>query len=813
LRPGPAPLRVSVTELVARAGSGGLALAAPGAAERMALGSWLHRQHQESARARDPSYRSEVRLAATVDHDGRALRIEGRADGLRRGDDGRTVVQELKSAAGAGPRCGERLALERLQVELYAWLLAREGGETPGAEILWLATAADGIRVVAQESVAVDLPAIERRLGVLLEGVVADARRQEARATGRRGLADGLRFPFASERPGQRTLEAAVEGALDAGRHLLLEAPTGIGKTVAVLLPALRHAFNGGDRVLLLTSRGSQQRGALAALELLAPPGSAAAAALRPKAELCASGTLLCHEDHCAFARGYGRKVAEGRLLEQLLADPPVLRPERVLATGRAAEACPHALSRAAAREASVTVADYNYVLDPAVTLPELGPRESLEGVVLLLDEAHQVPDRARDARSAVLARETLLAIAARAAAGGAPVHDAVREAARALAAGLDAIAEEAAGGETGGDGEIEWELGAETLAGERHALAGALARYLEYRFESGTLEAGDPILAGGRELASFGAALEAAGPGYATSLGWRRGAPRLRVVCLEPERELAALFARCRAVVAFSATLQPFALRRELLGLDADRTDCLALPAPFPRERRAVVIDARADTRLRARSREAPRLARKLARFAASVPGHVLALAPSFAWIDALRAHLRPADRLVLAQAPGDGPAERERLLGALASREAPPVLLLAAAGGFFGEGVEWPGSLAGVAVLGPCLPPPDLVRELLRRRYEERFGDGFTCAYALPGMLRVVQGAGRLIRSEHDRGVVALYDRRFLEEPFRSLLPPDWLAGGAPEDLVGDPARVARRFFGPEDASGPGLGGRVRD
>jgi Rad3-related DNA helicase len=127
--------------------------------------------------------------------------------------------------------------------------------------------------------------------------------------------------------------------------------------------------------------------------------------------------------------------------------------------------------------------------------------------------------------------------------------------------------------------------------------------------------------------------------------------------------------------------------------------------------------------------------------------------------------------------------------------------VLLLAAAGGFFGEGVEWPGRLAGVAVIGPCLPPPDFARELLRRRYEERFGDeeGFLLAYALPGMTRVVQGAGRLIRSEQDRGVVALFDRRFLAEPWRSLLPAEWLAGGDADALVGDSARVARRFFAP--------------
>jgi DNA excision repair protein ERCC-2 len=794
-----------VTELVARAGSGGLAVAAPGLAERMALGSLLHRLHQERARAGDPSYRSELPLAARLEHAGRSIRVEGRADGVRTLPDGSLLVEELKSAAGALPRPAEQLAAERLQVQLYAFLLARQAGVAVRAELAWLATdAAAGVAVAARESVPVDLARIEARLRELLGLLVAEASRREARAEERRSQGAALAFPFASERPGQGAIAEAVARALGEGRHLLLEAPTGIGKTIAVLLPALRHAFLEGGRVLLLTSRGSQQRGALAALARIAPPRSAAAAALRPKRELCASGTLLCDAQHCRFALDYGRKLAEGGVLDRLLAGEPVLHPAAVLATGREAEVCPHALAHAAARESALTVADYNYALDPAVMLPELGPRERLDDVVLLLDEAHQVPDRARDARSCALSRTRLVELAEAAAGGGAPAHAALREAARALAEGVAEIARDAAGGDAEGDGELEWEIGPAALAGEREALAHAAARYLEYRLETRTLVADDPILEGTRAVSAFGAALESAGPGVATSIAWRRGAPELRLHCLEPERDLAVLFARCRAVVAFSATLQPFALRRELLGLPEERTDTLALPTPFPRQRRALVIEPRADTRVRSRAREAPRLARRLAGFAASVPGHVLALAPSFAWIEALRAELTLPGRLVLAQASGDGPAERQRLLGALASDPEPPVLLLAAAGGFFGEGVEWPGRLAGVAVLGPCLPPPDLARELLRRRYEERFGaeEGYALAYALPGMTRVIQGAGRLIRSERDRGVVALYDRRFLAEPWRSLLPAEWTGGGEPEDLVGDPARVARAFFSATDA-----------
>jgi Rad3-related DNA helicase len=124
--------------------------------------------------------------------------------------------------------------------------------------------------------------------------------------------------------------------------------------------------------------------------------------------------------------------------------------------------------------------------------------------------------------------------------------------------------------------------------------------------------------------------------------------------------------------------------------------------------------------------------------------------------------------------------------------------VLGLAIAGGALAEGFDTSGlGLRAVAVLGPCLPAPDARRELEREYYEESQGDGFSVAYALPGMTRVIQSAGRLLRQDDDRGVIALYGARFLREPYRSLLPGAWLRGGEPEDLVGDPARAAREFF----------------
>ena len=178
------------------------------------------------------------------------------------------------------------------------------------------------------------------------------------------------------------------------------------------------------------------------------------------------------------------------------------------------------------------------------------------------------------------------------------------------------------------------------------------------------------------------------------------------------------------------------------------------------------------------------------------AVPGHCLALLPSHAFLAEVRSRLPALERPVLWQQPDQGPQERLALLQALDS--GPDTLLLAVAGGVFAEGVELPGRrLRAIAVVGPCLPAADLERRLLEAHHEESTGRGFEVAYAVPGMTRVVQAGGRLIRSPTDRGVIALLGRRFLRSPYREAIPESWLQGGAPEDRVADPAAAAGAFF----------------
>jgi Rad3-related DNA helicase len=158
-----------------------------------------------------------------------------------------------------------------------------------------------------------------------------------------------------------------------------------------------------------------------------------------------------------------------------------------------------------------------------------------------------------------------------------------------------------------------------------------------------------------------------------------------------------------------------------------------------------------------------------------------------------------------VLTPARAAGDREREEILGHLRNALFGDVLLLAVAGGVFAEGVDYPGdALKAVAVVGPCLPGLSLEQQLLKHYYQERFERGFEYAFVVPGMTRVVQAAGRLIRSAEDSGVIALLDRRFLQSPYADYLPEHWLDGSDPEALTGDPAEVAAEFFAARVASG---------
>jgi DNA excision repair protein ERCC-2 len=247
------------------------------------------------------------------------------------------------------------------------------------------------------------------------------------------------------------------------------------------------------------------------------------------------------------------------------------------------------------------------------------------------------------------------------------------------------------------------------------------------------------------------------------------------------------------------SATLQPFEFYRTLLGFDEHRTDELTVPSPFPPENRLVLCIDSVDTTYRNRQGSYDAIASWIARLAPP-DRNALVLFPSYAFLRAVHERLPPLLHHVVAQEPGASDARQRELLAALGSGRAH--VLMAVLGGIYAEGVDYPGRmLSQVVVVSPGLPQFNFDRELLKSYYQEMYGHGFGYAYLVPGLTRVVQAAGRLLRSPTDRGVIALLCRRFQDPRYARLLPEEWTLGDPSTLLLRDPADAVLEFFAAEE------------
>lgn len=795
-------LELAVADLLEPQLARSIGFAHRGGYERLWLGQAIHGRYQESALAGDATYRREVVVRARFEHRGWTVALHGRLDGLRRTPDGALVVEEIKSVRREGQLSAGARELYERQAVLYAWMLSKVESAPVRAELVLIAIGSDAVERVELEP---DFESIETDVRKRLNHLLREHETERRRSTDRRAAAATLEFPHGEIRPGQERIVAAVEEALESRSHLLLEAPTGLGKTVAALWPALRHALANDRRLFVLTAKNLQQEMAVRVLKLLAPGAGFHALRLRAKARMCANGEVICHEDYCAFARDYYSKLAANGVVPRLMAEQAVLEPDLVFSAAAQAEVCPFEVGLDLAHRAQVVVGDYNYAFDPWVALSEFGPEGDLSNTVLVIDEVHNLVERGRSYLSPELSATAARRAAESAAQGAGAVHRRLEEVSLALAARIEREVESALAevveiaDRPGTDVAIETRLPEDELFALRAGFDEAFVDYLEHQRETRTFKAEDPFVALYFDLLRFLDGLALEGDAF-SRLAERRGDDRLlRILCKDPSAHLAQVIGRTHSTIGLSATISPPEFYRDLLGFERARTVSVSVPNPFPVERRRVVVDASVATVFRERPAQAPRLAERLAAFADAVPGNCLVLFPSFAFLADVAGRLRPATKRVLVQQRTDTERDREALLEALRGAMLGDVLLLAVAGGVFAEGVDYPGdTLRAVAVVGPCLPVPTLDQRLLQAYYEERFERGFEYAFVVPGMTRVVQAAGRLIRSADDSGVIALFDRRFLERPYRDRLPADWLADDAdPVSLSGDPAQVARDFF----------------
>ena len=568
-----------------------------------------------------------------------------------------------------------------------------------------------------------------------------------------------LTFPFEGYRPGQREMAVQVYTAVKLGRRLFASMPTGTGKSIAALFPALKALGEGlTGQVYYLTARTTQRQGALEALRRMRQqPLHLWTLTLDAKDKQCPEKTL-CHPDYCPRAKGHF--LRDHAAIEEMLSQDD-WSPENIRAMADKHCLCPFEFALSLAEIADLTICDYNYALDPAVHIQRIFDQTG--NVTLLIDEAHNLLPRVRDMLSGAVDGgriRRLRTVVGKAAGRKHALYKAMTEV-------LKALDDLPIPGNESTEGQLEKLPSSLDNACMELTDAFMTAQNEYFPWDEAGEKVSDMLL----PLLSFVRARRRDTTEYAWLWQGRKNKV-LTAFALDVASYFEEVTTMLRGVVCFSATMHPLEDMKTLLGGQAEDA-CFAMPSPFPREN-LLIHQADVNTRYRYRDAACEDIAVAIRAMVEAKPGRYIAFFPSFAYLRQVSAML---DMPHQAQRSGMTDAERADFLAPYVP-DGEPVLSLCVLGGVFAEGIDLPGgALDGVVIVGVGLPQVNLFQETLRAYYERTFGDGFLYAYMLPGMQKVAQAVGRVIRTETDRGVALLLDDRYRQMAYRRLCPEHWL------------------------------------
>ncbi len=778
------------------------------------------RGHQRLQRSRGAGYQKEVPVSYDLETEELVLRVQGRIDGIM-GSPEQVVLEEIKTVQGPWDQVAD--PLHWAQARVYGFIYAHEHHlEGITLQLTYLDLKTGALTEFREFSSAADLSRFfEQATAIYLEWVLERHRwcQQRDRSIGL------LRFPFPRYRPGQREFAVAAYRMLAKGGRLFLEAPTGIGKTMAVLFPALKALAEGKlERVFYLTARTVGRMVAEKALSDLRQAGlRLGSVTLTAKEKLCVQEGHPCDTRTCPFAIGYYDRLKPA--MREALGHEGVTR--AVLeAVARKHQVCPFELSLDLSVWVDALVCDYNYLFDPQVYLRRHFA-EPAGNYGFLVDEAHNLVDRGREMFSAGLDTEEIREVK-RAVKGSVPrcakalgrLDLAMRKlskepgdsgestAATRSSSEPDLFASDgAAKGMPGtvansGTQAFQGELGCGIITSRDWPeqlgplLQAALEEAEAWLAQNQPAEFREELLELYFRMHSFLRAAELYDERFVTIVE-PGSITRVRLFCLDPSSLLRLALERGKAAIFFSATLTPIGYFRSLLGGDPE-DPALQLPSPFPSENLAVLVQDQIRTHLKTRAETLEDVVAALGALVDGRCGNYLVYLPSYQYLKAVQGRFQvchPAVR-VLAQRPGMAEAAREDFLRAFACEPRDTLVGFAVMGGVFGEGIDLVGDrLIGAAIVGVGLPQLSVERELIRQYFQVRTGMGYEYAYLFPGMNRVLQATGRVIRSETDRGAVLLVDTRFAQKRYLRLFPAGWRPVRV--RCVSETAEAIRRFW----------------
>lgn len=724
------------------------------------------RLHKKIQKAQPVGYKAEVPLKKTFlleqEGDFIELIVDGRADGIFTDENGAVMIDEIKSTGLNVEHMEAPIFIHEAQAKCYAAIYGEAECLTDiSVQLTYINVENEKIQRFKSEHQVYDLVH-------WFEGVVKEYSKwlfwELQWKEKRNATIKGLKFPF-EYRDGQRELVSNVYTSISRGKKLFIEAPTGVGKTISTVFPAVWSVGEGkSSKIFYLTAKTIARTVAEDTFSLLAGKGlKFRFVTLTSKEKSCVLDSPSCNPASCLRAKGHFDRVNDC-IFEMLNKEETITR-DIVFSYAEKYCVCPFEMCLDVSLWADAIICDYNYAFDPRASLKRYFADEKKNDYVFLIDEAHNLLERAREMYSAELVKEDFLRVKREITGKSKKMESCLEQCNKSL---LD-LKRECEDFQVWDDCDI--------LYNRCQRLAAAFEDFLEEAVLEP--ETKNDVLDLFFSVRSFIDVYETMDESYRIFTDFLPGGDfRIKLLCMEPAGQLKKRLDNTQSSILFSATLLPMDYYKEQLGGEKDDYAIYA-PSPFKPEKRLIMVGGDVTTRYSKRSKdEYAKVANYIEAFTSVKKGNYMVFFSSYKMLeDVMKVWGDNPPAKVLPQRRDMTEEDKEDFLQSFVNEPDETLIGLCVMGGIFSEGIDLTGDrLTGAVIVGCGLPTVGYERELFKYYFDEKNNNGFEYAYLYPGMNKVMQSGGRVIRTVNDVGAVLLLDERFLKRQYTNLFPKEW-------------------------------------
>ncbi|HAX72122.1 MAG TPA: ATP-dependent DNA helicase [Firmicutes bacterium] len=707
----------------------------------------------------------EVFIEETIKYLGHDITLSGRMDLLLQ-TDSELIIGEIKSTTRKLENIKENdRPAHYAQAKFYAYMLLKQRPEVSSVVVRMIYCDLEGKQQRTFDhtyTLEILEPFVLETLEIYIDWylILIDSMKKKLKT------AKTLTFPFGDFRQYQRELSGSVYQCIKTKKNLLLRAPTGIGKTMGTIFPSIKALSDEEQKIFYLTAKTMGRSVAEKAFKICHDRGfHAKVTTITAKEKICFMEEVKCDPTYCPYALGYFDRVNEAT--KDLFVNHSIFDRETIATYAKKHEVCPFEFSLGMASVSDAIIGDYNYMFDPRAYLRRFFDEPSNH--IALIDEAHNLYDRACSMYSATLMKEPISELKR-------VFKDRHKELAKALS-NFDMKFIEYRRELQEGNHKDLFKLDLDrAFLNRAEDLLDVTEKYLyqypdtEYKPQLMTLYF---------DLFQFLRIADFFNEQFRARYERFGADVRVSIVCLNPSQYLVEKMEQVRSTILFSATLHPLDYYQTVLLNDED-CEQIFLPTPFERKHLELIVHRGISTKYRAREYSLQHLVQSIYEITRKQVGNYLVFFPSYQYLemvyDAYEQRVGQTQKLLVQEREMDEVA-REQFLDQFVSQPTQTLVGFTVLGGIFGEGIDLIGDrLIGSIIVGVGLPQINPLTEQRRQYFEDKFAKGYLYAYVYPGFNKVMQAVGRVIRTEHDKGMVMLMDERYVEQTYLELFPYEW-------------------------------------